>query len=152
MSNFITFRLLWSSISQTLSIHYVSLNPYQLQSSGSTFKKQMSDSFFALRRHTFEPISSTPSTCCPENKLSAIDPPIFLKRNRREAKQIHKQYGMVHRVIPVIGTVVYQEKTEDVVTVRKTRLQVSEEVKVQAKASKEMEEIRNKRFKIIMDK
>jgi hypothetical protein len=56
--------------------------------------------------------------------VSSDDPPIFLRRNRREAKQVEKSYGLNHRILPVLGTIVYDVKTEDILEVRKTKLKV----------------------------
>ena len=136
MSNFHTFRLLWSTECNTLSIHFVNLNPYHIQTSGSAnFKKQMQETYDILRSHTFEPISVSPQKCCTLNKLSNDDPPIFLQRKRREAKQISKSYGLNHRITPVLGTIIYDEKTEDILQVRKSKLNVHKTTKIQMQRS-----------------
>ena len=85
----------------------------------------MVETYDLLRTHTFQPISVSPSaTCCKANKLSVEDPPIFLQRRRREAKKVEKSYGLNHRILPVLGTIVYDKNTEDVLQVRKTKLKV----------------------------
>jgi hypothetical protein len=72
-----------------MSIHFVNLNPLQIQTSGiKNFRKLMSDNFVSMRIHTVLPLPRNPllkdgnlNMFNQLDKESNVSPPIFLKKN-----------------------------------------------------------------------
>lgn len=62
-SNFQAFRFLWSSTSQILSVHFIQLNPYMLQTQSTNnrhFKRIMQENYELLLETTVQPTPPVP--------------------------------------------------------------------------------------------
>ena len=83
-SNYQVFRMLFSPKSQTLSIHFINMNPYSL--SVQNFKEIMGSQFNLLQDLILKPVSPSEAQeklrCkCNEPQMGHKIAPVFLKRN-----------------------------------------------------------------------
>jgi len=86
-NTFSCFRFLYSSKSHVLSIHYLNMNPYQLQP--ANYRRIMQDCYSKLRDCTNEAIAAAEDCECSTtfNQMEG-SPPVFLKRNLKQMQKL----------------------------------------------------------------
>ena len=141
-----------------MSIHYINLNPYQIQLSGSkNFKRVMAENYKLIKESTLSPLAPTNSDRGGKCKCShtynrlddMISPPIFLKRNlkvMRKFREFHErgpgqgsgrpdrlENTMELHIAPTLNTIVYQSRREDILvhprSSRKSKLNIKDRIK-----------------------
>jgi len=102
---------MFSQKSQTMSVHFVQFNPYQL--STQNFRKIMVDNLNQIKSDTVNPVNDD------EDPV----PPVFLKRNLkhyRKKKAHFKNNDQLVHLVPQVGQIVF--KNEDSFANRKSEL------------------------------
>lgn len=172
-ANFQVFRLMWSKKSNVMAIHYLNLNPYQIQTQGyKCYRRVMSENYELLKQSTVGALPSAetelqaPACCCEVNRVGdACQPPVFLKRNLkqmmkfRERKSMWKSSsttnGLSQRILPHINSIAYEPCAtgEDTFHYRKSGLSEAKKVHAQRDMLNQSHQqtIRNKRLKTIVD-
>jgi hypothetical protein len=96
---------MWSKKSQIMAIHYLNLNPYQIQTQGyKNYRKIMSENYELLQQSTIGALPSAGSTAeqtcgCKINQIGdKSQPPIFLKRNLKQMMKLRDRKSMASSI------------------------------------------------------
>mmetsp|Transcript_23282 Transcript_23282/g.17698 ORF Transcript_23282/g.17698 Transcript_23282/m.17698 type:complete len:311 (+) Transcript_23282:2217-3149(+) len=141
VSNFngVGIRLLYSPLSNILSIHYFNMNPYSLPD-----RKQYADLAYSIEGQMNQVI---------EERSLANRQAVFLQRNKQrlaERRSLH-EFEMENNIIPIIQPqcfkITFEPETEDMLLhKRKSRLNVDEMFKMDQIRSLEFREVKRRRL------
>lgn len=172
-ANFQVFRLMWSKKSQIMAIHYLNLNPYQIQTQGyKNYRKIMSENYELLQQSTVGALPSADSASaqpcgCKVNQIGdKSQPPIFLRRNLKQMMKFRERQsiasnsmvsnGLSQRILPHINSIAYEPCNigEDTFHYRKSGLVNVEKGHIRQDIENQLRShnIRSKRLKTLLEK